>query len=233
MSDSADRALQAGWRATGATLRAWRECPLAVLRAWVRGSAAAAALLLGLVVAVGALAPARGRYEVTAPPFAVGGPGDIAYILRHNVLVLALHALACVAGFIAGSSLPQQATGLRGLRRAVHEHGARLAMAFVAAATAFSLLTQALTIGLIDARVSAALHTDPALLVVALLPHALPELCALFLPLAAWLQAARRGAWETLLAASLISTAVALPVLLATACWEVYVAPHIVAAVVL
>ena len=35
-----------------------------------------------------------------------------------------------------------------------------------------------------------------------LLPHALPELVALFLPLAAWMLASRREAWNELLAAT-------------------------------
>ena len=36
-------------------------------------------------------------------------PGDVAYVLIRNALVLALHGFACVAGFIAGSSLPLSA----------------------------------------------------------------------------------------------------------------------------
>ena len=47
------------------------------------------------------------------------------------MLVLALHAMACVAGFIAGSSLPLQAQHHDGLSRWVHEHGGRIAIAFV------------------------------------------------------------------------------------------------------
>ena len=62
---------------------------------------------------------------------------------------------------------------------------------------------------------------------VSLLPHALPELCALFLPLAAWLLASRRRAWDELLAATLVTTAVAVPVILAAAAVEVWVSPHV------
>jgi uncharacterized membrane protein YccC len=64
-----------------------------------------------------------------------------------------------------------------------------------------------------------------------LLPHALPELTALFLPLAAWIIASRRGQWDQLLAATVVTVGVALPVLIVTALWEVYVAPHVLAAV--
>ena len=66
-----------------------------------------------------------------------------------------------------------------------------------------------------------------ALLLLAVLPHALPELIALFLPLAAWIMASRRGEWDQLLAATLVTVAVAIPVLLAAALVEVYVSPHL------
>ena len=67
----------------------------------------------------------------------------------------------------------------------------------------------------------------PALLLLAVLPHAVPELIALFLPLAAWIMASRRGEWDQLLAATLVTVTVALPVLLAAALVEVYVSPHL------
>jgi hypothetical protein len=60
-----------------------------------------------------------------------------------------------------------------------------------------------------------------------LLPHALPELFALFLPLAAWMVASRRGAWNELLAATAATTAIAVPMLVLAACVEVFVWPHL------
>ena len=45
-----------------------------------------------------------------------------------------------------------------------------------------------------------------------LLPHALPELVALFLPLAAWIVASRRGDWHELLAATFVTSLLAVPV---------------------
>jgi uncharacterized membrane protein YccC len=55
-----------------------------------------------------------------------------------------------------------------------------------------------------------------------LLPHALPELFALFLPLAAWMVASRRGDWHELLAATFVTVAIAIPILLAAAAIEVW-----------
>ncbi len=161
------------------------------------------------------------------PPFAVGEAADVATVLSHNLLVLALHAMACVAGFIAGSSLPLQAESKSGLSRWVHEHGGRIAIAFVVCATTFSLSAQAYLLGHTLAGVAHFVKVSPALLLLGLLPHALPELIALFLPLAAWIIASRRGEWEQLLAATVVTVAIALPVLVVSAFVEVYVSPHL------
>ena len=52
-----------------------------------------------------------------------------------------------------------------------------------------------------------------------------PELTALFLPLAAWTIASRRGAWQDLLAATFVTVAIAVPVLVAAAAVETWVSP--------
>jgi hypothetical protein len=229
--DASSYALVHGVRRTRATLEAWRDRPWPVLRRWLLGSLAAASLLIAAVLAIALVTPAsRGSVDLGAPPFVVGGLGDVVQILRDNSLVLALHAMACVAGFIAGSSLPLQAGHHRGIVRTIHERGQPFAMAFVVTATGFSLSLQAYTIGTAAARDAAALHVSPALQLLGLLPHALPELVALFLPLAAWIVASRRGEWERLLAATIVTVSLAVPTLVLAAAWEVYVAPHILAA---
>ena len=67
-----------------------------------------------------------------------------------------------------------------------------------------------------------------ALLLVGLLPHALPELTALFLPLAAWVIASRRQRWEELLAATVMTVAIAVPVLIVSAFVELYLSPRLI-----
>jgi len=225
--DASAYAFAHGVRHTRATLRAWQRRPGRVFAGWVAGSSAAAA---GLLLAVWAIASLDGSYQqiiTLQPPFAVGDLGNVWGILASNLLVLALHAMACVAGFIAGSSLPLQARHHRGLSRWVHEHGGRLAITFVVAATAFSLSAQAYVIGHSLAGVSGFLRVSPGLLLLGVLPHAIPELIALFLPLAAWIIASRRGEWEQLLAATFVTVAAALPVLVIAAFGEVYVSPHL------
>jgi hypothetical protein len=225
--DASAYAFAHGVRHTKATLRAWQKTPGTVLGRWTAGSAVAA---LCLLLAVWAISSLDGGYEQIIslrPPFAVGNSGDVLSVLRRNMLVLALHAMACVAGFIAGSSLPLQAEHHAGLSRWLHDHGGRIAIAFVFAATTFSLSAQAYLLGHTLAGVSGFLQISPGLLLLTVLPHAVPELIALFLPLAAWIIASRRGEWEQLLAATVVTVAVAVPVLVVAAFIEVYVSPHL------
>jgi hypothetical protein len=226
MVDGSGYAFAHGVRHTRATLSDWQRKPFSVLGSWVAGSAVAAAGLLGAVWLISSL-QLRDHVIALQPPFAVGSSADVAGVLARNLLVLALHAMACVAGFIAGSSLPLQAPQRHGVSRWVHERGGRLAILFVVAATSFSLSAQAFSIGRALGAVAGYLGVAPGLLLLGVLPHAVPELIALFLPLAAWIIASRRERWEQLLAATLVTVAVAIPVLLASAVVEVYVSPHL------
>lgn len=210
---------------TRATLRAWNERPAPVVAGWLAGALAIALALLAAVwlVAMISTPDPNMRFLLGAPP----DLGHVALVLGRNSLVLALHALACVAGFIAGSSLPREAQRYGGAWRWVHERAGPLAIAFVVAATSFSLLTQALVLGHGTASLAAQLEIAPALLLGGLLIHALPELVALFLPLAAWMAASRRGDWHELLAATIVTVALAVPTLVAAAFVEVYVSPGV------
>jgi hypothetical protein len=225
--DASAYAFAHGVRHTRTTLRVWRQAPARVLSQWVLGSAAAATGLLLAVLAIASLDHGYQQILTLQPPFEVGHLADVLHVLRSNLLVLALHAMACVAGFIAGSSLPLQADAHSGLSRWVHEHGGRIAIAFVGCATTFSLCAQAYVIGHGLAGVSGFLNVSPALLLLGVLPHAIPELIALFLPLAAWIIASRRGEWEQLLAATAVTVAIAVPMLVLAAFVEVYVSPHL------
>jgi hypothetical protein len=157
---------------------------------------------------------------------------DAMHLFGRNLLVLALHSMACVAGFMAGSSLPQIAEQQSGVSRWVHEKAGPLAIGFVVCATGFSLITQALALGQAASTIAAHFGTSPGLLLLTLLPHALPELAALFLPLAAWMIASRAKRWEELLAATFVTTAIALPTLFIACLVEVFVSPAVIDAVI-
>jgi hypothetical protein len=219
-----------GWDDTRAALKRWRLRPSTVLVPWLAGALAVAVLLLAATLAIALVAkpdPSGSGFPGVSAPATTA---DLVYVLERNALVLALHALACVAGFMAGSSLPQVAVGYSGWKRRLHDHAGPAAIAFVALATTFSLGTQAYVLGHQASSLSAELGLSPELLMIGLLPHALPELTALFLPLAAWTIASRSGAWKDLLAATLVTTALAVPVLVATAFVETHVTPHVLLA---
>jgi hypothetical protein len=223
-------ALVQGWADTRDALRRWGARPGHSLRPWALGSLAIALLLLTLTwVIANASNPDLTRVYFPGL-YAPAELGDFGFILYRNGLVLALHGFACVAGFMAGSSLPMVADGYTGFARTVHEKAGPLAIGFVILATLFSLGTQAYALGHGAADLAHQLHVSPVLLMVGLLPHALPELTALFLPLAAWTIASRRGAWKDLLAATVVTVAVAVPVLIAAAAVETWVSPRLLLA---
>ena len=226
---TSDLVLVRGLADTRATLDAWNERPGPVVGRWVAGAFAIAVVLLVCVWLVA-------RSTVPDPSLSFFGMteqasiGQVLHVLLRNSLVLALHAFACIAGFIAGSSLPREAESHSGVWRWIHEKAGPLAIAFVVAATTFSLVTQGYVLGQGAAALADILDMSPGLLLVGLLPHALPELTALFLPLAAWMIASRRNDWHELLAATLVTVMLAVPVLVAAAFVEVYVAPGLLRA---
>jgi hypothetical protein len=217
-------------RDTRETFDAWNEHPWGVLRGWLALSVAIAlSLLVATWFVAGLLTP-----DIT--PIHLPGltessePGDLLPILWRNSLVLALHGTACVAGFIAGASMPIAAAQRSGFSRWIHVKAGELAILFVCAVTLFSLCTQALYLGFQGSTIAFQLHISRLELILSVLPHAIPELAALFLPLAAWLIASRRGEWNQLLAATFITVALAIPTLIVAATIEVYVWPHILEA---
>src|ERR671932_1519289 len=179
-------ALVQGWADTRSALGTWRRRPSTVLRPWALGSACVTILLLVATWVVAMLS--------TPDPSGAEFPGvtraaewsDFGFVLMRNGLVLSLHGLACVAGFMAGSSMPLVARDHDGLWRKVHEKAGPAAIAFVGAATLFSLATQAYTLGGEASTLAKMGGISPFMLLVGMLPHALPELFAVFLPLAAW-----------------------------------------------
>jgi hypothetical protein len=227
MSAANEHVFSHGMRDTRATLEMWSEQRWRVLRAWLALSLAIALSLLAATwVVAGLLTP-----DIT--PVHIPGltsssePADMLPILWRNSLVLALHGTACIAGFIAGASMPIAAAQRTGLSRWIHVKAGEFAILFVCAVTLFSLSTQALYLGFQGSSIAYQLQITRLELIVSVLPHAIPELTALFLPLAAWLIASRRGEWNQLLAATFVTVALAIPTLILAAAIEVYVWPQI------
>jgi hypothetical protein len=220
-----------GARQTRGTLARWNEEPWPVLRSWIGGGVAVAIALLCVVWIISSVA------QPDPTPLSIPGvteapiPASVLQILFGNSLVLALHAFACIAGFIAGASLPLSAERRTGASRWIHEKARPVAFAWVIAVTCFSLATQAYALGWTGATLAYQLQISTGVLMLTVLPHALCELTALFLPLAAWTIASRKGEWGDLLAATVATVAVAIPTLVLAALWETYVWPQILQAV--
>ena len=220
-----------GARQTRGTLARWNEEPWPVLRSWISGGVAIALALLCVVWIIASVA------QPDPTPLSIPGVTDslsaanVLQILFGNSLVLALHAFACVAGFIAGASLPLAAERRTGAWRWIHQKARPVAFAWVIAVTCFSLATQAYALGWTGATLAYQLQIPTGVLMLTVLPHALCELTALFLPLAAWTIASRKGEWGGLLAATVATVAVAIPTLVLVALWETYVWPQILEAV--
>ena len=214
-------------RDTRSTLSRWHAAPARVLGPWLAGGVTiAVVLLLGVWGIATAVHP---DISITLLP-GLNEPVDrngIGQILFRNSLVLALHGFACIAGFIAGSSLPLQAEYHTGLWKKVHDKAGPLAIAFVSVATVFSLLTQAWALGRTASDLALQLDVSTGVLMLTLLPHALIELTALFVPLAAWLIASRRDQWHELLAATFATVALAVPALIVAAVVEVTLWPEL------
>src|SRR5262245_32570260 len=132
---------------TKAALRRWNRDPWPTLRPWLGLSVAIAVGLLGAVYVIARLTTPDSTMYVLPGYNEPADLVDYLQILFRNSLVLALHAMACVAGFMAGSSLPLSASKRSGLSRWVHEKAGPLAIGFVVCATLFSLCTQAYVIG--------------------------------------------------------------------------------------
>ena len=213
-----------GIESTRGTLERWSESPWPTLRRWLLLSFAIAASLLGATWFFASITtPDATPFDIPGLYWDDAGLANVVGVLYRNSIVLALHATACVAGFIAGASMPIAAAQRTGFSRWVHVRAAQFAIAFVSVVTLLSLATQALGLGFQGSTIASQLDLSTGELMLTVLPHAIPELVALFLPLAAWLIASRRGEWDQLLAATVVTVAIAIPTLIAAAFIEVYV----------
>lgn len=219
-----------GMKDTRAALDEWNDDPWPVLRGWLVASVLVAVGLLAAVYLVASNAQPDSTRLLLPGVNHEADFGDARHVVVRNLLVLALHGMACVAGFIAGSALPQQAASRSGLSRWVHEKAGPFAIAFVVCATTFSLVTQAYVLGHDASTLAAQFDMSPGRLLLGLSLHALPELTALFLPLAAWVIASRQDRWHELLAATVVTVGIALPVLFASSMVELFLSPKVLIA---
>jgi Stage II sporulation protein M len=226
-----DYALAQGLRDTRATVESWQQGRWSVLGAWAALSLGIAmALLFATWVVAGMVTPDLSRISLAGVTRPIDFE-DFLRILGRNTTVLAFHALACVAGFIAGASMPIAAQNRTGFSRWIHIKAGEVAILYVVAVTLFSLSVQAFILGFQAAAIAHQLQITNAVLILSVAPHALIELTAVFLPLAAWILAARKAEWNKLLAATFLTVVIAVPLLILSALLELFLWPEILKAI--
>lgn len=222
-------AVVAGWHDTRAAFTRWNNDVAGVVRTWMGTSLLVGIALLvatwvvGTWFASGSVATLDTFAGAADPRHAVG-------IFTNNLLVLAMHALICVAGYMATTTVAIAADDYAGWLRRVHLLARPVTFAFILVVTWSSFALQALTLGTAAPGVARAYDMEIWQLLLVVTPHAIPELVAVFLPLGAWLVIARRRAWNELFAASILATVVAVPLLAVAAIVEEYVTPLTIAA---
>jgi hypothetical protein len=170
-----------GMRRTRSILERWERNPWPVLRTWFVGAAVIALGLLAAVTLIASLIrPDVGFHYSPSTPHGLEVE-RVLYVLGRNSLVLALHAVACVAGFIAGATLPLSAERRTGLSRVIHEKARPIAFGWVVAVTCFSMATQAFALGTIGATIAFDEAISVPVLMLTAFPHAMLELTAVFL----------------------------------------------------
>jgi hypothetical protein len=202
-------ALPSGAAWTRTLFSVWAQRPLPTLVPWAFGSLAIGLALLGAALTIATLA---GPSEFYTPVFAdpSAGVNDVARIVMRNTTVLLLQVLVCFGFYVA------------------HARGRRDALWIIGALSAYSMLSQAWRLGHDLASAAASLGLSPAALTLRLSLHAVPELTAVFLPLAACIALMRRGRHENLAAAAALTGIVAFPVVVLAATCEVFLTRYVV-----
>lgn len=219
-------AYEAGVRDIRASFARWNQDVGAIVRTWMGTSFA---IGCGLLLATWLVSLTVERPETAVATFSTD-PSFVGalHLVRRNALVLAMHALICVAGYMALTSMPIVAEGYSGFVRRLHLLAGPVSIVFVAVVTVGSFALQAWSLGSAAPAIAAAYDLDTWQLLLLVTPHALPELTAVFLPLGAWLVLARRRAYSELLAASVLATAVAIPILVIATITEEWITPRLI-----
>jgi hypothetical protein len=193
---------------------------------WSLSLASVVFLAMGIVAS---LRPATHMFS-TGPPVVVGTVVDVGRILAANVAVLALHA--AIALGIADGILMQREQSWLISRGSLRAGVGRLIVTVICAAAGYATFVEVNTVSASGADMALALRTSPGLVFLGVVPHAGPELWAEMLPIGAIGAYRHPQVAAGLRRAVFWATLAGLPVLLATSVWEVYVAPHVLRAIV-
>ena len=226
---------------TVALLKSWLHDGGRVAKPWVVLSAA---ISLSMLVAIYFVAVYLLKSQFTndsyRPLFTTSGDFEsVLRLMKANLMVLAIHVLACVAAWLVNVRLDcyleerisakevndkiNEGLDFVSKRQALQRSLGRLTMAGVSALIIFSILRQIVYISGELNVASHTLHLSVLTLLARASLHGLFELTAIFLPLAALLLLGRRRQWDQLIAAAALSIILAIPMLLLAAVIETWV----------
>lgn len=152
-------------------------------------------------------------------------------IFSKNLLVLLLHFFCCLVGAIIGRPhrpLPEKWAKFGNLHSELPKWMADLALVYAFTATLASVAIQTTGLGFILADISSYTDLAPWQLGLEILPHALFELPAIFLPLGLFLIQAKKKELRPLNTYAWQSLLIALPLIIIAALIETFITPHII-----
>lgn len=208
-----------------------RFAPWQEVRGWLLVSSLVAGTMLCGVLIAAMVLPADPSAGAGSLLLDHAGFSTALTVFKRNLLVLAIHALAATAGGIIGRKhkpLPGHLNKLHLLEDELPAWVARGTMLYALSATLLSVALQTTGLGFQLADLSGYLHTSPVLLLIAVLPHAIPELIGVFLPLGLFLIQARRDQLEPLNRWTWQAVILALPLIFVAALIEGFSTPHLI-----
>lgn len=194
---------------------------------WLPVALVIAVTMLLAVLVVALLSGEARRVPASGPPFVVGNIYDAARTLGENLLVLLLYAM----GSLGASGVHRWRWGNAQHRAASRGLASRLAVATLVGLLVFVACRQGFVLAHGLAGYANFFYVPRWRLWLAVLPHALPELTGIFLPVAAWRCACREEMQQTLPALTAAAVLAALPLVASAALIETYVSPEVFRAV--
>lgn len=203
-----------------------------VVRWFALATVIAAIMLVGVLLATAFLPSAQIPLSGSLLLDRVPTLAHVRYVFLRNLLVLAIHVGACYVGVIIGreyTPLPSKWARWSRWHQELPAWTKRGALTYALCATTVSVALQTTNLGFTLIDLSTTLHLSPAHLLLLVLPHAIPELVGVFLPLALFIIQARKGELTALGSYTCQAAAMALPLILGAAFIEVYLTPQLIA----
>lgn len=204
---------------------------------WAKIAAVAGAILILGTLIVSSFLPGSsidgGRTILLGDAGAIGAAPvslAIAYYFFRNILVLGLHYFCCQLGAIVSrphKPLRGKAARFSALHRPLPSWMENAALGYALAATALSILLQMTALGFILADISAYTGLAHYQIILLVLPHAIPELIGVFLPMGLFITQSYRRQLRPLARYANQALVLAIPLIVIAAIIESTISPFL------